>query len=237
MITQKIRSLLLSVCAFALCGGNFLTAQQANEGIIALTPEEEIAMYTDRLAMMPDAIIQNPSLAYSINSPAEEAIHLKRIHPYAYSFLVAATASGDNIQLADASVWYVHPNNRNIVKTWISTDPLFIKPIATCWSFYSYVIQNRETNDIIEVSLLNPPLDNGAATHWITYINPIDRIVYLNDNSMWKINPKDKSFNKWMIGHRLIVGVNNKWRESKYPHILINTGIYKAPYAEAYYTQ
>lgn len=228
---MKQTTLLAFLLTVSVLCGNHLSAQ--NDSVLVLTVEEEIGTITDRIALMPDAIRLNLNLDNAYLTNADDAVHLKRLSPAAFTYLTAATASGDNIQLCDGSLWYVNPSHRDLIRSWISTDPLFIKPIATCWSFYSYVLQNRETKQIVEVTLLKPPLDNGTATRWITYINPIDRVVYLNDNTMWKVSPNDRSFPKWMIGHRLIVGVNNKWRESKYPHILINTGIYKAPYAEA----
>lgn len=230
MILRNLRSILISACVFTF---SFSGAQA--DSMSALTLQEELKIQTERFNLIPEEFLENSSdnRAEFAFRAYDDGQYLYRIHSYAYHHPVAITATGDNLQLHDASLWFVHPSYRYLVKKWVTSDQLFIKPNASCFSLYSYVIQNRVTQDVVEVSLINPPIDTGAYTHWIIDIDYFNRLVYLNDGTTWSINPSDYAFSKWKIGHRLMIGVNNKWRSAPYPHVLINTSIYKAPYCEA----
>lgn len=218
--------------------------QKENEEIIHLTSEEELALHQQNKENLPEELQQagliNLEASYGFYDNDQAFLH--RIHPTAYYYQVAETITGDNIRLNDGSVWYVHPYQRYIVKNWLNSQPLFIKPNASWLSSYSYpyVLQNRETREIVEVSLLNPS-EFGESTYWIIGIDSYARLVYLA-NSMgremvWFVSPRDRTLNKWREGQRLIIGVNNKWREAEFPHVLINTGIYNAPFSEAIFVR
>lgn len=209
---------------------------QNNNEIIVLTPEEELETEARRSCFMQSAFVDQVSNTLR-NLDDNDNSYLYRIYPSANYFPIEVSGSKDKIRLHDGSLWYVHPADRNIIGNWVTSDKLFIKPNASCFSSYSYVFQNRKIEDkdkrIVRVNLLEGPINTGAYTRWIIDIDRYRRLVYLNDNTVWYINPKDTTFNRWAIGHRLIIGVNNRWRTAEYPHVLLNTGIYRAPYCEA----
>ena len=73
-----------------------------------------------------------------------------------------------------------------------------------------------------------------ANARWVTKIDAYKKQIELNDKSVWQVNPSDYTvFPKYYIGHRVIVGVNNYWKMSQHPHLLINATLYNTPYVEA----
>lgn len=162
-----------------------------------------------------------------------DVIAFQRIHNDAYYHLFSFSGTGDVIQLHDASKWFVRSNQRHIVLQWVKNDDLFIKPQYWGLSNYRYVIHNRTTDQVVEVNLKTPPLPMGIATFCIVNIEPYARLVQLSDNTIWRISPYDTNFSYWQIGQRVVVGVNNHWRTTEFPHALINVDIYKEPYSQS----
>jgi hypothetical protein len=158
--------------------------------------------------------------------------YLQRIHDDGYYHLVAFSDTGDVVQLHDASKWEVKPSGRTKVLYWVQSDNIFIKPIASCFSFYQYVLHNRTVNQAVEVNLINPPLPMGAYTFRIVKIEPYQRLVLLSDNTVWQVG-ENANFSYWQVGQRVLVGVNNHWRTAQFPHILINVDQPGQPYSEA----
>ncbi|WP_068467757.1 hypothetical protein [Candidatus Protochlamydia phocaeensis] len=224
------RSWMIALCAGFTLMNSFPALLVAEE---QLTPVECMKIEEERMAQFPkEALAQAFDLNALIRSKFNDEDYLYRIHSDSYYYPVAVSGSGDVVQLNDASKWSVHPYQRHIVMHWVQSDLIFIKPKASCFSMYSYVLQNRTTQEAVEVNLIGSPIPTGAYTHWIVNIDPYKKLIQLNDDTIWQIDPNDYAFNKWQIGHRLIVGVNNYWRIAKYPHILINTSLYNAPYSE-----
>lgn len=249
MIRKKMLSCLMALCTLLTCSISHLSAVEEKnneeetvvlapqeeknneEETVVLTPKEEMMIHDYRLSILPEGFAVKSHL--SASTYEDDSQYFYRIHPDAYYYAVGVTATGDNVLLHDGSIWYVHPHQRHIVKKWVQSDLLFIKPKSSCFSMYSYVLHNRVTHDAVEVNVISPAIETGAATFWIAGIDSYNRLVYLNDGTVWYISDSEYAFNKWQVGHRLIIGVNNYWRMAKYPHILINTSIYNAPYCEA----
>lgn len=214
-------SLLTTLCTILACSGPSLSAQQPSQ----------MGGYDQRMLFHPQE--RDSHLASGLQCHYNDAQYLYRIHPDAYYHPVEVSASGDNIRLHDASLWYVHPYQRHLVRQWVQSDPIFIKPNTSCFSMYRYVLQNRETQDVVEVNFKESPIYTGAAVFWIVDINYGSHLIRLNDGTEWQISPYEGSFNKWRINDRLIVGVNNEWRYANYPHILINITMPTTPYCQA----
>ncbi|MBA3723163.1 MAG: hypothetical protein H0W88_12285 [Parachlamydiaceae bacterium] len=231
---KNTRSILTVMCAFVIFTGRILAdePEENPNNIVVLSPQEELDIQTYRSSLVPEDDQDDMCLADSFLSYDDrDSDYLHRIHQGAYKHPVAITIE-NNIYLHDGSLWYVYPDHRRVVKGWVKSDRIIIKPNASCFSSYSYVFHNRENGQIVQISLLEPPIETGAYTHWVTDIDYANRLVYLNDNTSWHVNPRDSSFNKWRTQDRVILGVNNKWRTREFPHILINTKIYRAPYCE-----
>lgn len=150
------------------------------------------------------------------------------------------TEKGFSLQLKDGSMWEVTPHKREMIMQWRKSERLFIKPAYTVFlpskfMTYKYVLYNEKRNEFAEVKLIKEsvPMDGGAFI--INSIEPYQQIIQLNDGTFWQINLTESEFDKWEIGHRVFVGVNNNWRTEKYPYILINMDIHRVPLEKAEY--
>lgn len=162
---------------------------------------------------------------------ADDSYYLHRIHNDAFYHLVAYSSRGDIINLHDGSEWSIKRSGQETVLYWLSTDDIFIKPCAKCFSSYKYVLHNRTQNQAVAANLNVPPLPLGPYTLRIANIHPYEPLVLLNDNTVWSVDPNYLS--RWQIGQRIIVGVNNYWRTAAMPHILINVDMSGYPYRTA----
>lgn len=228
MITRNMRALLMGLCGLLLC-----TAVQANE--VRPAGEGDVQTEEERIALMPQDLLEQIEMtSLTRQMYYDDSQYLQRIHPYAFYSVSALKGPGDYAKLQDGSVWHVHPYYRSIIKSWAQDQVIFIKPDASCFSMYRYVLHNRATNEIAKVNYVEAqdPL-YMATVYLVSGIDSSRNIVYLNDGTAFQMNPYNSSFKKWWIGDRIIVGVNNKWREAAYPHVLINASIDKAPYCEA----
>lgn len=199
-----------------------------------LSMTEEIMSFEQRMQHPSPEILQqlqDPNLQCRY----QDGQYLYRIHRNAYYYSECVSALGDYIQLQDTSLWEVHPNYRLVIQKWYSDDPIFIKPNPSRFSPYRYILQNRKASaqDIAEVNLKKLPIEAGGPAFWIAKIDFEKSLVKLNDDTLWRINPHDYSFNKWRVEDRVLIGVNNNWRFAHYPHILINASMTNTPYCEA----
>jgi hypothetical protein len=162
----------------------------------------------------------------------EDPAYLAQIHPSAYYYTALFYTNGKKVRLNDGSDWTVHPSYRAILSTWASNDPVFIKPNASWFSSYRYVLQNRLTGEVVEVNLDSIPATAGPYTHWVVAIDYTNGLIYLENGTRWLIPYNDRSLLKyWTVGDRVIIGVNNKWRFDLYRQILIN--VHTVNYCEA----
>jgi len=222
--------------ASLLCVGLFsIGALNANvEARKPLTSFEQHKIDEERLSHFPEELLQNNGF-FSGTEDFKDYRYLDFVHPDVNMYLTGCSDYGDLIQFHDGSEWSVGFFSRGIVKEWASNDLLYIKPKNSWFSYYNYVIQNRTTNESIDVNLVSVPLFPVVYTLEIVNLDPTLKVVQLSDGTLWQINKTDYAFKYWKLGDRLIVGVNNYWRMDSYVHILINTTYYNNPYCEANY--
>lgn len=203
--------------------------------VIRPAGEDDFKIEEERIGLIPEELLQQmENVSFARQMYYDDSYYLSRIHPYAFYSVSALKGPGDYAKLQDGTVWHVHPYYRSIIKSWAQDQVIFIKPDAACFSSYRYVLYNRATNEIVKVNYIEAQDPFYMSTvYLVSGVDSIRNIVYLNDGTTFYMNPKNGSFKKWWIGDRIIVGVNNKWRETSYPHILINASIEKAPYCEA----
>lgn len=196
-----------------------------------LSVSEVFAIEHQRIAQTPAEIIEKSMPKLSFHNDEQ---YLDRIHKLAYTFPIGIFNNGRAIRLVDESDWIVNSVQQYIVRNWVKSDTIFIKPKSSCFSIYPYVLYNRTTNEAVEVQFDNMPYYYGVYRQKIAKIDPYTRLVQLDDyeNTVWTISFSDSSFNYWKQGDYIIVGVNNDWRIANYPHILINTSITGAHYCE-----
>ena len=225
-----------------LCSGICVAdEQQAPEsykaGDRALSSEERSQLDEQRVADLPPQGAQETtavkkSVAFYYQDPDASALY--RLHPYAFYHPVVYQSWRDGLQLNDGSVWYVSAYDRHKVRSWSPNDPIFIKPDVYCCSPFYYVLQNRVTGDVVEVNLIEPPQYIGPVTYWVIDIDYMNGALILEDiggnHTIWYVSVPEILHN-WTYGDRLIIGVNNNWRSTFYPHVLIN--VHTLGYCEA----
>jgi len=218
-----------SIFSLLICISSALTASVADDRFSA---NDIFKIEEQRLSETPKEILEQciPKLNYN-----KDDAYLNRIQKLAYTFAVATINGGQKLKLLDESVWVINPVQRYQIRDWVQSHALFIKPNASCFSRYPYVLYNRETYQAVEAQFVEMPHDYNYYRQQIEKIDSYNRIIQLDDadKTIWQISFSDSGFNHWAEGDFIIVGVNNDWRIATYPHILINTSIKQAPYSEA----
>lgn len=163
-----------------------------------------------------------------------------QMHPNVRNHIYGYTSKGFSLQLKDGSMWEVTPHKREMIMQWRKNERIFIKPAYACFlpsNFitYKYVLYNEKRNEIAEVKLIKEsiPVEGGAFI--INWIEPYQQIIQINDGTLWQVNLSESELDKWEVGHRVFVGVNNNWRTEKYPYILINMDMHNIPLKKAEY--
>lgn len=173
------------------------------------------------------------ALTSQIGRPHDDSYYLQRLHQNALYQIFGYSSDGGVVQLFDASKWDIHPTGAKKVLYWTKSDAIFIKPSVSWSSQRKYVLYNLSKNQAVEANLLASPLPLGEKTYTIIDIHPTESLILLSDQTVWKV--KSDYFSNWLIGQRVLVGVNNHWRDATFPHILINVDLYGNPYRQANY--
>ncbi len=144
-------------------------------------------------------------------------------HMGAYHHPMIITPLGDAVELEDGSIWSVSYSDRNKTYNWLTSDTLKITPNKSWFSSYKYRFTNLNTNESIEVNLIERPIYNGVYTHWIVQIDSLHDQLCLEDGSVWSLSGFDYSiYRKWIINDTVIIGHNDGFLSSTRPNILIN---------------
>ncbi len=132
---------------------------------------------------------------------------------------VAVSAYGDEIQLEDGSWWTVHWSDRYQLSGWLTSDDVIITPNINGNYSYPYKLVNIVTGASLQVYLASNPV----LCHWIVSFDDIHDEVYLEDGSVWRINPVDAAaLWTWGINDLIILGLNAPEYSGNGPNILIN---------------
>jgi hypothetical protein len=162
-----------------------------------------------------------------------EDVYLSRIQNDAYYHIEAYSENGNIAQLYDDSIWEINSSDQHKVLQWRKRDEIFIKPCCRCFSFYPYVLYNRQRNEVVEATLEKVSSIPLEKTFYIIAIDSDSRLVQLNNYTIWQIDSKAYNFRYWKIGQRILIGVNNHWRTAVFPHILINADVSGKPHSKA----
>lgn len=146
------------------------------------------------------------------------------------------------IQLDDGSIWKVHTEDLKKMVKWKKKHLIIVKPYHHCLYpdfivAYKYVLQNISLNEVIGVYFHSFP-KNEQEDLCVEDIDYNLGVITLSDKSCWEVNVENHTyFFSWQKGDRLIIGVNNRWREEAYPQILINAdrNLYHQPFLPAIY--
>ncbi len=148
-------------------------------------------------------------------------------HEGAFHRPIVITINGDTVELEDGSCWQVYFFDRNKTLDWFTTDRIIITQNMGWFSsssyYYELVNLDKIYNNHVRVNLVIKPFYNGYYTHWITAIDPIMNEVYLDDGTIWAMDPFDHSMIRdWRINDTVIIGVNACDNPTCPPNLLIN---------------
>jgi hypothetical protein len=151
-------------------------------------------------------------------------------HHAAFHSPINKAANGRSLEIEDNSIWEIHPWDAYKVMSWQRHHTIVLAPnknIFTCWSYpYKFINLDSKDLDIIKVNLSITPVFKDSNidiyVHWIDEIDYNNRIIRLEDGSIWQISWLDRNvirnFQKYNI---VILGTNDGWFRSSNPNILI----------------
>ncbi|HSX26684.1 MAG TPA: hypothetical protein VLE89_06730 [Chlamydiales bacterium] len=139
-----------------------------------------------------------------------------------YHSLIAVSATGDQVELEDGSVWKINSYDGYKALNWRTTDPLTITQNHRWFSSYTYKIVNKNTGSSVEAKLFLGPVKDGEYTKYIYTLDKDRGEIYLTDTTHWEISSGDSYiFRDWAPNDSIIIGSNTGW-DSKCESILIN---------------
>jgi len=142
-------------------------------------------------------------------------------HDGARHHLALTPSVHDYVQLEDASIWAVRPDDQHKVRGWKRGDPVMLTQNLGLLPSYQYLLINEITTHEVEVNMSGRPMDGGTHTYTIDAIDDMDRKVTLSDGSVWDIPRSDVAIlEDWDIDQPVVIGVYDSWF-SKHSHILI----------------
>ncbi|EFB42636.1 MULTISPECIES: hypothetical protein [Parachlamydia] len=166
---------------------------------------------------------EDPRLLASSKLPKFTGYYTTHQGVYQRPYLVAY--DGGSVELYDGSIWTVCSYDRYKTLNWLTSDSIIVTPNSNFFSIYDYCLVNLNTNVTVQVNLFAGPLYNGIYTYYITGIDYVNDLVYLNDGSSWGISVFDSSTSaKWFLNDTVILGVNNDPLSIR-PNILINVNM------------
>ncbi|QLH35456.1 MAG: hypothetical protein HWD61_04285 [Parachlamydiaceae bacterium] len=141
---------------------------------------------------------------------------------------INTSKDGRDVELEDQSIWQVHSWDASKVKKWKSFHTIVIAPNKNIFTkgSYPYKLINLDTGHIAKAYMKFTPVFNDPNidiyVHWIDEIDYFNRLIRLDDGSVWSIAWADgnvmKHFDRYNI---VIIGTNDGWYKGSYPNILI----------------
>lgn len=210
---------------FSVLFAGFLTTSLfAQEGVdtgIQVIPQNEKIQTEDPLCSHHVA-----QKGYSYDSA-----YLCRLHINSFNHIYGFNDDGSKIEMFDGSKWKVQVGRYKVLH-WAQDNEIFIKPAYFWYTSTKYILYNRTLDQVIEADLSSCPRSDSSYTYKITYIDSFNKLIILSDNTVWQMG-LSANFKSWQIGDRILIGVNNHWRTTTSPQILINVEIAGIPYCPA----
>lgn len=165
---------------------------------------------------------------FSNNYSTVISAYYSTTHRAAYHQIINMSASGDDVELEDQSVWHIIGWDASKIKKWHPKHTIIIAPntnIFTRWS-YPYKFINLDTHEVVKTKMKLTPVLNDPNVdifvHWIEDIDYSSRLIRLEDGSLWSIPWGDRHvlshFDRYNI---VIVGTNDGWFRGSNPNLLI----------------
>lgn len=151
--------------------------------------------------------------------------YLFNLYPQARYHIYMASFYGDLISFEDGSEWMIAPRDRSEAVNWHWGQAVFLTQ-SNCPSCGSYMLLNEERGTVVYANRLTEPRSwNSFLIKRITHIDHFYKRIALSDGSWWNMAFVNESIvNRWMIGHKMLIGLNSAQSALIYPFILINLG-------------
>lgn len=151
-------------------------------------------------------------------------------HPAAYHHPMNVSVDGSNVELEDQSIWQVHSWDIDKLKSWEPQHRVLIAPnknIFTKWSYpYKLINLDKSCGNIVKAKMKFTPVLNDPNVdmfvHWIEDIDYYNRLLRLEDGSVWKVFWNDQNMMRHFTRYNIVmVGTNDGWYRGSCPNILI----------------
>ncbi len=143
-------------------------------------------------------------------------------HPDSH-FLKNIENDNGSLELEDGSQWEVSSFDVRQLRKWSQGEKIAITPNYSWFSSYDYYITNKSDGSYVRANLSKEPLKFGPQSHWIVDLDRYGGRIYLENNTIWHVDPKNYPLLKdWITSDHLILGTCDAWA-SPYDYILINT--------------
>lgn len=136
----------------------------------------------------------------------------------------------DRIKLNDGTIWFVSPQDRWKLSTWVTSDTVLILPNQKCCASYCYryTLYNQEKYAYVDVNLCDVEYLPWDVTYygnrrWIIDINYFANYFTLNDGSRWDVPMSDSYIlGTWEKRDIVTIGINEESGSLLRTNILIN---------------
>ena len=147
-------------------------------------------------------------------------------HDGAYHKPISISPVGNTVELEDGSIWNIHSRDSQKTLNWLATDILVVTPNHCWFSIYDFRLVNQNTGASVRANLSLGPIYNGLQTHWIVGIDYNNRVIVLEDGSVWNMSYFDDAVvKKWLMNDIVIIGINDGWFAGNKRNILINVNM------------
>ena len=154
-------------------------------------------------------------------------------YPTLSHFVRETDAQGSIVTIQDGSVWSVKECDQETVKNWSVHTELTIMPNSlSFWNkltgsrpSHKFRLVNLQNNQTVAANMSLGPFKYNPNTRKIDRIDYARGEIYLNNNSVWKVDtssPSMQILRDWQKGHAIICGTNDTWFSLGSPFILIS---------------
>lgn len=163
----------------------------------------------------------------------ERIIHGAHYVPHVdtYHYPLSISSDGLTIETQDEAVFGVNPYDAATVRRWkthwdANNNAIRLHLVPNdAWFFtknYQLKFINASTREEVCVNILLTPVFENSKARWIIDIDYAERMVYLNDKSVWSMSCFDQSIlDMFKVRDMVLIGTNNGWWRGSNPNVLI----------------
>lgn len=158
-------------------------------------------------------------------------VYFRRLHPSAW--YTSKFLPSNQFILTDGSLWSFSSEDSYKAMGWLESDVVHIRVNQSWLTAYKYELYNTATGEVIKVKNDAPATPYSLYGYVIQSINKKNRLIELSNGVFWFVPPGEKSFDRFITGDKVFIGVSHDLEFATYPNILINASITTMPYCKA----